>query len=148
VPFYRSFVATNVDHFYTTSVANLNGDIVNGSDALEGVAALVFTTQEESTVQFYRLFSSNTTDHFYTISTTERDNALNDGYVIQHEDIYIYPTQLCGSIPLFRLFSAAGQDNFYTTSESEKQEFITNDGYTDEGTAGYVFPVVPPTQCA
>jgi hypothetical protein len=53
--------------------------------------------------------SSAATDHFYTISTTERDDAVKDGYVLQSEKIYIYLTQSCGSIPLFRLFSATGK---------------------------------------
>ncbi|KAJ7277314.1 hypothetical protein C8J57DRAFT_956263, partial [Mycena rebaudengoi] len=106
VPFYRSYKSTDVDHFYTTNVTNLNTDILHASDVLESVIAFVFVTQEESTVRFYRLFSSAATDHFYTISTTERDDAVKDGYVLQSEKIYIYLTQSCGSIPLFRLFSA------------------------------------------
>ncbi|KAJ7272393.1 hypothetical protein C8J57DRAFT_1225925 [Mycena rebaudengoi] len=147
VPFYRSYKSANVDHFYTTNTTNLNTDIVQSSYVLESVAALVFGTEEESTVRFYRLFSSAFTDHFYTTSTTERDDAVKIGYILQSEKIYIYPTQICGSIPLFRLFSATGKDNFYTTSESERLDFITKDGYTDRGIAGYVYPMVP-TLCA
>ncbi|KAJ7115682.1 hypothetical protein C8R44DRAFT_983712 [Mycena epipterygia] len=146
VPFYRGYVSTDVDHFYTTDVTNLNADILNDACVLQSVAALVFVTQEESTVQLYRLYSTTATDHFYTISTTERDNAIKNGYVLQSEVIFIYPTQICGSVPLFRLFSATGKDNFYTTSESERLDFIANDGYADVEIAGYVLPVVP-TQC-
>ncbi|KAJ7731386.1 hypothetical protein B0H16DRAFT_1583769 [Mycena metata] len=145
VPLYRGYVAASIDHLYTTSVADLNADTLAASvDVLQGVAALVFATQEESTVRFYRLYSSAASAHFYTTSTTERDNAVSNGYVLQSELIYIYPTQICGSIPLFRLFSSAGKDYFYTTSQSEVQDFIS-DGYTEQGTAGYVFPVVGPT---
>ncbi|KAJ7719722.1 hypothetical protein B0H16DRAFT_1432655 [Mycena metata] len=145
VPLYRGYVAATSDHFYTTSIANLNADtLTKGTGLLEGVAALVFVTQEESTVRFYHLYSSTALAHFYTTSTTERDDAISKGYVLQSELIYIYPTQICGSIPLFRLVSSTGKDYFYTTSESEVQDFIS-DGYTEQGAAGYVFPVVGPT---
>ncbi|KAJ7697616.1 hypothetical protein B0H17DRAFT_848393, partial [Mycena rosella] len=58
----------------------------------------------ESTAPFHRLYNTDATDNFYTMSTTERDNALNNGYVSVTTDpaTYIYPTQICGSIPLFR----------------------------------------------
>jgi hypothetical protein len=56
VPFYRSYSSTNVDHFYTTDVTNLSNDILNAAYVLQSVAAFVFVTQEESTVQFYRLY--------------------------------------------------------------------------------------------
>ncbi|KAJ6496828.1 hypothetical protein DFH09DRAFT_1336375 [Mycena vulgaris] len=144
VPFYRSYESAGVDHLYSTDVANINTNIVNGITVFQGVAGLVFVTQEVLTVQFYRLFSGTARDHFYTTSTTERDAALQNGYVLQAETIYIYPAQICGSIPLFHLFSAAGKDNFYTTSEVERLKFITTLGYADVGIAGYIFPVVPP----
>jgi hypothetical protein len=121
--------------------------ILNAPDyILQGVAAYVFGTQEESTVPFYRL--STTSDNFYTISETERASALANGYVVPPNNpvTYIYPTQICGSIPFYRLYHAAKTDNFYTTLESERLEFIA-DGYTDIEIAGYVLPATA-AQCA
>ncbi|KAJ6575660.1 hypothetical protein DFH09DRAFT_1150806 [Mycena vulgaris] len=56
VPFYRTYLSTVVDHFYTTDVTNVNADILNGAYGLQSVAGFVFFTQEDSTVQFYRLY--------------------------------------------------------------------------------------------
>jgi hypothetical protein len=146
MPFYRSYNPTVVDHYYITDVNGITDHAP--SYALQEVAALVFVTQEESTVQFYRLWSSAATDSFYTISTTERDNALKNGYAVIATDplVYIYPTQVCGSVPFYRLFHKTKLDNFYTTSESERQDFISNQGYTDIEIAGYVLPLRS-TQC-
>jgi hypothetical protein len=126
-------------------------DLVIGlapSYALQGVAALVFGTQEESTAPFYRLANRVTTDNFYTISDTERASALQNGYIVPPNNpvTYIYPTQICASVPFYRLYHEVKIDNFYTTSESERLEFIAN-GYTDIEIAGYVLPVTS-TQCA
>jgi hypothetical protein len=144
--FYRGFKSTTVDHFYTTKVDLVDNSVLAGY-ALQGVAALVFVTQAESTVPFYRLWKASATDNFYTTSTTERDNAIQNGYVLWTPDpqTYIYPTQICGSVPFYRLYNSAQQDNFYTTSESERLDFITQ-GYTDIEIAGYVLHVAS-TQC-
>ncbi|KAJ7760023.1 hypothetical protein B0H16DRAFT_1533372 [Mycena metata] len=146
LPFYRTFVAPQVDHCYTTNL-----EIVNGQFAayrLQGVAGLVFATQEASTVPFYRLYNPTIFDSFYTTSATEKASALANGYVINTSDpvTYIYPTQICGSVPFYRLYSANETDNFYTTSESEMLEFIANEGYTYVEIAGYILPVSCP-QC-
>ncbi|KAJ7906782.1 hypothetical protein B0H13DRAFT_2333133 [Mycena leptocephala] len=138
LPFYRIYNPSSVTYRYTT-----NSGIV--SSLLEGVAALVFVTQEESTVPFYRLSSAVATDNFYTISTTERDSALQNGYTFggagTDSVYYIYPTQLCGSVPFYRLYQESTKTNFYTISESERLDYIANHGYTDIEIAGYVLPL-------
>ncbi|KAJ7467996.1 hypothetical protein FB451DRAFT_1257708 [Mycena latifolia] len=141
LPFYRGYDSAVVDHFYTTDVALVNAVVT--TYPLQLVAGLIFVTQEESTVPFYRLYSKAAKDNFYTMSTTERDNALNNGYVSTPNNpvTYIYPTQICGSVPLYRLYNSVGKDNFYTTSESERLDFIANQGYTDIEIAGYVLPL-------
>ncbi|KAJ7923820.1 hypothetical protein B0H13DRAFT_1979399, partial [Mycena leptocephala] len=146
LPFYRLFNPTTVDHVYTTDWVLVNGGVPTYN--FQGVAALVFGTQEESTLPFYRLVNRVTAKSFYTISETERASALQNGYVVPLNNpvTYIYPTQICGSVPFYRLSQVAKTDNFYTTSESERLEFIAN-GYTDIGIAGYVLPVTS-TQCA
>ncbi|KAJ7190442.1 hypothetical protein GGX14DRAFT_507223 [Mycena pura] len=108
---------------------------------LQGVAAMVFVTNEESTVPFTRLFNPSATDTFYTTSTTELDAALQSGYslVTGDPETFIYPTQICGSVPFYRLFNGNAKDNFYTTSESERTSFLSQ-GYADVEIAGYVLP--------
>ncbi|KAJ6570575.1 hypothetical protein DFH09DRAFT_1080133 [Mycena vulgaris] len=145
LPFYRTYDSAVIDHWYTPDVSGINIWNPRGY-ALEGVAGLVFLTQEEGTAPLYYLYSQAATDSFYTMSTTERDAALKNGYG-NRSSTYIYPTQSCGSIPLYRLFSASGKDNFYTTSESERLDFIANRGYVDMEVAGYILPV-DSSQCA
>ncbi|KAF7349635.1 hypothetical protein MSAN_01689600 [Mycena sanguinolenta] len=145
VPFYRTYNAAAVDHYYTASVSRVNQ--FDSQWALQQVAAFVFVDQEDSTVPLYHLYNGNVVDNFYTTSMTEVEAALKIGYQNVTTDVdpmtYIYPTQICGSTPLYRLYSASGTDNFYTTSESERLEVIANNGYADVEIAGYVLPPTP-----
>lgn len=142
MPYYRLLSSALTDYYYTASAAQV--DAVFGgpnSYALQGVAGLVFITQEESTVPFYRLtkFAVN----FFTANTTERDIAIQQGYQLTPNDplTYIYPTEICGAVPFYRMVNAAAQENFYTTSQSERLDFLANQGYTDLGIAGYILPL-------
>ncbi|KAJ7864188.1 hypothetical protein B0H13DRAFT_1499287, partial [Mycena leptocephala] len=84
----------------------------------------------------YRLYSAALTDNIYTINTTERDSALNSGYVFGNDPFtFIYPTHIFGSVPFYRLNH---EKKFYTTSEWERRDFISNLGYTNIEIAGYV----------
>ncbi|KAF8195257.1 hypothetical protein K438DRAFT_1760918 [Mycena galopus ATCC 62051] len=148
VPFYRLYYSPTVDHVYITDVNLINPAIQDGY-SLETVPAMVFVTQEESTLPFYRLYNAAATDSFYTLNTTERDMALASGYVLQPSDpqTYIYPTQICGSVPFYRLYNSPSTDNFYTISETESIE-AANQGYSYIGIAGYVLPqTAGDTQC-
>ncbi|KAJ7886073.1 hypothetical protein B0H13DRAFT_1889350 [Mycena leptocephala] len=147
LPFYRVYNPSIVTYRWSTSTVVASSPGVT----FEGVAALVFVTQEESTVPFYRLSNAATTDNFYTISTTERDSALQNGYIFggagTDSVYYIYPTQICGSVPFYRLYQESTKTNFYTISESERLDYIANHGYTDIEIAGYVLPLAS-NQCS
>ncbi|KAJ7936552.1 hypothetical protein B0H13DRAFT_2649365 [Mycena leptocephala] len=143
----RCIFATGNIYLYTINVKQVTNAIAGDGYILEDVAALVFITQEESTVPLYRLFSATAVDNIYTTSTTERDNAIKNGYtLITVLQAYAYPTQVCGSVPFYHLFASSQNTNFYTASASERLDFIAN-GYQDMGIAGYVLPVSA-TQCA
>ncbi|KAJ7760010.1 hypothetical protein B0H16DRAFT_1688904 [Mycena metata] len=141
VPYYRTLSTPLSDYYYTADAALVDAVYVDNNYALQGVAGLVFITQEESTVPFYRLtkFAVN----FFTANTTERDIAIQQGYSLTPKDplTYIYPTEICGAVPFYRMVNTAEQANFYTTSESERLDFLTNQGYTDLGIAGYILPL-------
>ncbi|KAJ7935831.1 hypothetical protein B0H13DRAFT_2304326 [Mycena leptocephala] len=127
LPFYRCYNPTGVDHYYTANPNHVN--LYNSGWPFQEVAAMVFITQEESTVPFYHLYKESVMDNYYTTSMAEVQAALKIGYVNVTTDpfTYIYPTQVCGSVPFYKLYSASNTDNFYTTSESERQAFITRD---------------------
>ncbi|KAJ7823277.1 hypothetical protein B0H13DRAFT_2376181 [Mycena leptocephala] len=142
LPFYRIYNPTETNYLYTIGT----GVVGTVGTTFQGVAALVFATQEESTVPFYHLTNDPIRDNFYTISTKERDSALKNGYINQPDATYIYPTQLCGSVPFYRLYQQTTQTNFYTASESERLDYIANHAFTDIEIAGYVLPLA--SQCS
>ncbi|KAF7375827.1 hypothetical protein MSAN_00472600 [Mycena sanguinolenta] len=143
VPFYRSFNAADVDHWYTPDVGQINYFNPVGF-ALQGVTGRVFLTQESGTTPFYRLYNYALMDNFYTISPSEKAAAESNGYVTDATSSpvsYIYPTQVCGSIPLYRLYHSSKHDNFYTTSDVERSQAVANDGYDFVEIAGYILPL-------
>ncbi|KAF8218113.1 hypothetical protein K438DRAFT_2006996 [Mycena galopus ATCC 62051] len=137
--YYRLVVTGTQEYLYFSDITTVNTELRGGTWTLQTVAALVFVSQEVSTVPLFRLDSGNTI--LYTANTTELVTALNEGYTIVGPEVYIYPTQICGSVPFYRLSNAVAKSNFYTTSESERAAFIANDGYTDVEISGYVLPV-------
>ncbi|KAJ6614560.1 hypothetical protein B0H10DRAFT_2044584 [Mycena sp. CBHHK59/15] len=142
VPLYTAYTSKYLDHFYSTSISQITAVVGSQGYAFEGVAARVFATQELSTVPFYHVFQNVVIDSFYTISTTERDLALQNGYISGSTDAYIYPTQICGSIPFFRLYNSAATEHFYTTSASVCDSMVAA-GWEDGGIAGYVLDSNP-----
>ncbi|KAJ7855485.1 hypothetical protein B0H14DRAFT_2754600 [Mycena olivaceomarginata] len=145
VPFYQTFNSATVDYYYTVD-GTLVDDVFAGGYVLQGVAGLVFVTQEESTVPFYRLAKpspNGVVTDFYTTNTTERDTAIQQGFLLESSGdtlTFIYPTEICGAVPFYRVFNPGAQATFYTTSQSERQSFIAK-GYQDLGIAGYILPL-------
>jgi Repeat of unknown function (DUF5648) len=75
--------------------------------------------------------------HFYTTAPN------CEGVTPGHEEGllgYISPTPQCGAVALYRSYNPRSQDHFYTTSAEEHAHATAQDGYTDEGTTGYVWP--------
>ncbi|KAJ7737053.1 hypothetical protein B0H16DRAFT_1730473 [Mycena metata] len=140
VLYYTLVVTGTGEYVYFSDLTGVNTELRGGTWTLQAVEAMVFLTQEVSTVPFFRLDSTSAPEVFYTASTTELINALNNGYELVGPEVYIYPTQICGSVPFYYLRNAAKISNFYTTSESERLAFIAN-GYTDVEISGYVLPV-------
>ncbi|KAJ6450159.1 hypothetical protein C8R45DRAFT_916974 [Mycena sanguinolenta] len=144
IPFYRMLVPNPArpEYYYSADITYVN-TALHGGWTLQTVAALMFLTQEESTVPFFRLNSNVVPgEMLFTANTTELVDALQNGYSIAVDDAetYVYPTQICGSVPFYHLYNSAKQANFYTVSTSEMQTFIAN-GYSNAGIAGYVLPV-------
>ncbi|KAJ7277756.1 hypothetical protein C8J57DRAFT_1579287 [Mycena rebaudengoi] len=110
LPFYR-FLIANAEYIYFADLATVQAAAKGWT--LQTVAALVFTTQEVSTVPFFTLFSNAGGEVLYVADTTELANALNNGYHLSTEPVvYIYPTQICGSVPFYYLNNAAKKSNF------------------------------------
>ena len=50
------------------------------------------------------------------------------------------PSALCGAIPLYRLYNPNDGNHFFTTSAPERDRARDVLGFTDEGTAAWVWP--------
>ncbi|KAF7374146.1 hypothetical protein MSAN_00296000 [Mycena sanguinolenta] len=132
-------VPASPSRFYSRDVVIIT-EVVKSDYVFEAVAAMVFATQEESTVPFYRLGNAAGEYSFWTTNTTERDAAIKAGFLLVTSDqSYIYPTQICGSVPFYRVSGSGGKDTVYTTSDSERLQFVSQ-GFVDLGIAGYVLP--------
>ncbi|TFY78739.1 hypothetical protein EWM64_g5272 [Hericium alpestre] len=138
----RGYSASGHNHFYTTSVVEMENAVASGYYTSEGITGLVFSGPVESNMEpLYRLYNVRAVDHFYTTSLSERDNAAAQyGYVYEGVAAYIYASQICGSVPLLRGYSASVVDHFYTTSVAEMENAIAYAGYVSEGITGYVLP--------
>ncbi|KAF8195264.1 hypothetical protein K438DRAFT_1827168 [Mycena galopus ATCC 62051] len=142
VPLYEIYSTRFIFHFYSILTFNVTNFITIDTSVFDGVTGLIFPTAEVSTVPFYCLRGPS---YFFTANETERTMALANGYADYMTTGYIYPSQICGSVPLYRLHlttAAHVQDCFYTTSVAEKEDAILNQGFVDEGVAGYIFELL------
>ncbi|KAJ7895771.1 hypothetical protein B0H13DRAFT_1885475 [Mycena leptocephala] len=88
LPFYRLLAGT-AEYLYLVDPAIVQSDIRAGW-TLQTVAALVFATQEVSTVPLYTLFLKAGGKILYVADQTELANALNNGYGLSGEpEVYI-----------------------------------------------------------
>ncbi|KAK0226642.1 hypothetical protein IW262DRAFT_1457880 [Armillaria fumosa] len=129
------------DHFYTTSVQEMENAIVQYQYSPEGDACFVYDFQAPGTVPLYRLHLGTPADHFYTIDANERNNSIqNLGYKDEGIAAYIYPFEVAGTVPWYRLYNPTAVQHFYTVDVNERIA-VSRGGYVDEGIAGYVFPL-------
>lgn len=127
---------------YTTSVANLDSDIVNGGYVSQGDAGYIFTEQAPNSVPLYRLYSTTLTDHYYTVNETDKDYMITKGYTYEWVEGYAYNTSLCGAVPFYMAYNPKAPDHFYTVNLTERDAAITTGGYVDQGISMYIFPPV------
>jgi len=80
--------------------------------------------------QLFRYYNASTGDHFYTTSWYELGPGIN-GWAF--EQVAAHVGQRPGTVPFYRF--ANGHSHFYSTNLNEG----TNAGFSQEGTAGYVY---------
>ncbi|KAI0317076.1 hypothetical protein OF83DRAFT_1172313 [Amylostereum chailletii] len=144
IPFLRGYSSSATDHFYTTNALEMENAVANLGYASEGDAALIFGTQDPTsvTIPLYRIYRSADTDHFYTTDANERANTIAGGGTDEGIAGYVYSSSVCpGLVPFYRAFSPSADDHFYTTNLAERNTAITSLGYVDEGVAAYVLLV-------
>ncbi|KAJ7263432.1 hypothetical protein C8J57DRAFT_1183450 [Mycena rebaudengoi] len=137
VPFYFSELPGQAV-YYTTLTSDVELLVTPLGYTFRGVAALVFTTQEPSTVPFYHVRNIQAVDNLYTTSVIERDTAVENGDIDGPIAAYIYPSQICGSVPFYRLYSNAATEHYYTINATDQAARVASGVWADEGIAGYV----------
>ncbi|THH20497.1 hypothetical protein EW146_g871 [Bondarzewia mesenterica] len=93
-------------------------------------------------IPLFEGYSPSGFDHFYTINAAEMENAVHNlGYTFDGDAAYVFESRRsdAATIPLYRMFNSIAVNHFYTTSASERDNAIINLGYTDEGTAAFVY---------
>ncbi|KAH6906922.1 hypothetical protein BKA70DRAFT_1401250 [Coprinopsis sp. MPI-PUGE-AT-0042] len=142
VPFYRSYLQTIGDHFYTINKTEHHIALDEIGYTEEGVVGYLFAKPQKGTVALYRLsIIWSGVDHFYTTNGLEKDNVMTTHHGI-YEGVagYVYPDAACGGSPLFRLQHPGLHNHFYTMNRTEREECI-RDGWKDEDVAGYMFHI-------
>lgn len=131
-----------VDHVYSTNSSEIDflKQFYGFSD--EGtVTGYLFAEKQPDTVPLFRLYGIGLTNHFYTTSVEERDHAVKRlGYTLVETVGYVYPSGGAGRVPLYRLHNKGVHDHYYTTSTHQRDDAARN-GWTNEGIAGYMFPL-------
>lgn len=133
------------DHYYTTSVAEVQFAGQHGFAADGTIPGRVFLNPVPGTIPLYRcFFPAPALDHFYTANKAEFNKAESNGCspldpadgIIGH----LYQKRICGSIPLYRMYNEVVHDHFYTSNKEERDIAINTLGYKGEGVVGYVLP--------
>ncbi|KAJ4465467.1 hypothetical protein C8R41DRAFT_97863 [Lentinula lateritia] len=141
VPFLRASSIIQSDHFYTTNISEIEGTLANGVFAFDGNSAFLWSTPQPGTIPLFRLYNENSTDHFYTMSSDELPEMMARGWAYDtapnHTAGYVYPFSICGAAPIYRLFNPTITDHFYTMDIAECQSAVKDNGYQDQGIAGF-----------
>lgn len=149
VPLYRLYNPSRDDHFYTTTVSEVNNAVNTLGYYKEGISGWVFPSTadcscNEAYIPVYRLFKAGKkSDHFYTTSVAEASNAAqNLQYKWEGVAFYCATKQGdckdCGSKAAFYRYYR-NIDHFYTTSLNEGFSNVIPYGGKYEGILCYIW---------
>ncbi|WP_152566141.1 MULTISPECIES: hypothetical protein [Lysobacter] len=139
-PLYQTYNPTITDYFYT-----LNYYEAYGAAGYQGPSVFTYVekTPQPSTVALRRYWKgSPQNDHIYLTDQfpEEISYVLNNGFVYEGIEGYIYTQQVPGSLPVHRLNYNYGNGDLmhkYVTSEAERQALVQQ-GWGYDRVQGYV----------
>ncbi len=141
VPVFRYFDVGTGDHFYTTSINELDGGNTNSNLTtgyrFEGVGFFAFPTQVANSVPVFRYFNTGNGDHFYTTNFNELKNGGNGWVLENRQAFFVYTSAINGSLPILRFYN--GKDHFYTKNTNEFATPVGMGTYRLEQTAFFAF---------
>jgi hypothetical protein len=131
----RAFSATLGKHLYTSSIEEAtNAGFTVEVDPFFYVAGDGFA----GTRPLFRCFDAATGRHVFGITP-----GCGQGWHTDMQLGFITLTAICGAVPLYQRYHPGSQDDFYTTDPGEADVTISQDGYVDEGIAGFVWNAPP-----
>lgn len=140
---YRFFDTTNGDHFYTSSVDEINQILKNQpAYQFEGVVG-ASPNAGAGTQDVFRFYDTSSGTHFYTASASERDQILKAIPSYHYEGVafeaYTDPSSLGSSgETMERFYNSNTHAHFYTSNAGEINAINTGHdgaGWVDEGKA-------------
>ena len=129
--------SNSTEHFYTSFAEE---DAKPYGYSAEGIVFGLAATQQAGTISLYRLQKSG---HLYTTKSTERVNALNNGYNDEGVIGYIFTAPATGLQPLYSWYNSKLELRFMSLYKDIEGPTVVAQGYIYEGVMGYVYA---PTQ--
>lgn len=130
---YRAYRASNSEHLYSASSAEINNAKSLGF-VYEGPAWA--NSPDPQAQPVYRLYNRSTNKHFYTINISEVNSAGSVGYVNEGPAWASLTFQKAGSIPVYRAYRRSDNKHLFTASWTELNN-SGHSGFVYEGIAWY-----------
>jgi len=135
-PLYRMF--NGREHLYTDDPNEHQNAVQSLGFKDEGISCYVYSAPVPGPEPLYRAFQPRTGGHLYTLDLAEYNHAVNNlGWTAEGIACYAWRSAESGTVPLYRTYCPPTDDHFYTTDASERARVIQQ-GFNDEGIAGYV----------
>jgi len=143
-PVYRIYSPVTTEHLYTADL-NEYDTLATRGWTQEGVAfdwySGPITLDGVDAEPMYRLYNAADQQHLWTSALNEYNTLKAVTGMWSAEGIvgYVFPTAVASSAPLYRLiYPFAADMHLWTTNLNEINTLISQDGWTEEGIAGYV----------
>ncbi|CAJ0920647.1 unnamed protein product, partial [Mesorhabditis belari] len=97
VPLYRMWSDSASDHFYTTSVDEMNKAVQDDHYKLEGTMGYCMSAPGSGLLPLYRFWDGKAQDHFYTNNENEKNSVIANLPAYRYEGIQCYVWQSNGN---------------------------------------------------
>lgn len=141
---FRAYLASNSDHFFTTSNTQFQAALAGGytDESSTAGAYRVGQSQMENGSVIFRLANPATNinggGHYYTASVFEKDFLVGIGWILENSEGFLFQNQVAGSVEVFRLYNTTSGKHVFTTSTAERDSLVTA-GWILHSRLGFAF---------
>ncbi|KAJ7133679.1 hypothetical protein C8R43DRAFT_1239445 [Mycena crocata] len=91
-------------------------------------------------VEFHRLFNIDIEHYLYTKSSSEKSDALDDGFEYDGAAGRVFKTKQPSTVPFYHLYNEDTQTNSYPTNKRDRDARLVGDpANVDKGVAAWIF---------